>query len=254
MTTASGAQPRNLDYYLQRMSGYSKNTIKIQPQSKATYQAGDTIVFRLPTNSIIDLHTLQMRLAASLQSAVAAGTSTICALPRYSQSFFRRVDWTMGGMQTGMGSLHDYGYLYQLLAQHKVPISRSEQDLKATDLAGPIQYEAQAIGSGARSAATSFFNLDGGAKTAWKPLTVSSWLGLPAGNFMRFLDTNILPDIELRILLAPNAVIPQARNGAISYELTGLSLTCESISFGDGSYRAIVDSRMATGDPLLVPF
>jgi len=39
-----GAQPRNVEYYLQRMVGYSKNTIRILPQSKPTYNAGDTVV------------------------------------------------------------------------------------------------------------------------------------------------------------------------------------------------------------------
>ena len=70
----------------------------------------------------------------------------------------------------------------------------------------------------------------------------------------RFLDTNILPDIEFRIMLAPNTVLMTDTVGAVKYEMTDVSLSCESISFGDGSYRAMVDARMSTGEPLLVPF
>ncbi len=66
MPDAPGARPRNVDYYLQRMAGYSKNTISIQPQTKPQYKPGDTVVFRLPTNSILDLHTLTLKFAGQL--------------------------------------------------------------------------------------------------------------------------------------------------------------------------------------------
>lgn len=135
------SQARNLDYYLQRMSGYSKNTIKLQPQTKYEYYAGDTVIFRLPTNSIIDLHTLTLRFNGQLlnlgaaapapaaasgvptaaeQTAINAATAAI-AWPKNTSSLIRRNDWTMGGMQAGCGSLHDYGFLYNLLSEQKSP-------------------------------------------------------------------------------------------------------------------------------------
>ena len=188
MSTPSGAQPRNLDYYLQRMSGYSKNTIRILPQSKATYNAGDTIVFRLPTNSIIDLHTLQLKMSGRLTNT--ANQNIAIAYPRFTQSFFRRMDWQMGGMQTGLGSLHDYGFLYYLLASHKVPQDRYQGDLAAGDLAQPINFvgsvdvTAPVARPGDLSATTTYTQVPPAGSTPWAPLTVSSWLGLPAGNFM----------------------------------------------------------------------
>lgn len=67
-------------------------------------------------------------------------------------------------------------------------------------------------------------------------------------------DTNILPDIEIRIMLAPNTVLVSEARDQTKYEICDVNLTAESISFGDGSYRAMVDARMSTGEPLLVPF
>ena len=129
-----GAQPRNVEYYLQRMVGYSKNTIRILPQSKPTYNAGDTVIFRLPTNSILDLHTLNMKISCQLSNVGSASAQV--SLPRYTQSFIRRFDVAMGGMQTGLGSLHDYGACYHLMAANKIPSHRFEMDLRATDHAG----------------------------------------------------------------------------------------------------------------------
>ena len=67
-------------------------------------------------------------------------------------------------------------------------------------------------------------------------------------------DTNLCPDIEIRIQLAPSTILPCSNASYFKYLLQNLSLSMESISFGDGSYRAMVDHRMATGNPLVVPF
>ncbi len=170
-----GAQPRNVEYYLQRMVGYSKNTIRILPQSKPTYNAGDTVIFRLPTNSILDLHTLNLKFSCQLSNV---GTSEAqVSLPRFTQSFIRRFDVTMGGMQTGLGALHDYGAAYHLLAVNKIPASRTEMDLRATDHAGYLTAVSD----------PTVQSIVNGANSSWIPLTISSWLGLAGGSFMRFL-------------------------------------------------------------------
>lgn len=243
-TSQMGAQPRNLDYYLQRMSGYSKNTIRIQPQSKPNYFAGDTCIFRLPTNSILDLHTLTLKFSGQLQNVLGGGSNVTCSWPRFTQSLLRRDDLTMGGMQVGLGSLHDYGFLNYWLESHRVAFTRTEGDLAVTDLAG---YPSMQTGDYT-------FNLAAGAVSGWRPFSISSWIGLKAGSFMRFLDTNLCPDIEIRMMFSPNTVLSTTNTAAIRYELKNLSFSVESISFGDGSYRAMVDSRMATGEPLMVPF
>lgn len=244
-----GAQPRNVEYYLQRMVGYSKNTIRILPQSKPTYNAGDTVIFRLPTNSILDLHTLNLKFSCQLSNVGASAAQV--SLPRYTQSFIRRFDVTMGGMQTGLGSLHDYGACYHLMAANKIPSHRSEMDLRATDHAGYLTAVSdptiQTLGAAGATTAPL-------PNSTWIPLTVSSWLGLAGGQFMRFLDTNLCPDIEIRIQLAPSTILPSSNASFFRYLLQNLSLSMESISFGDGSYRAMVDARMATGNPLVIPF
>lgn len=203
---ASGPRPRNVDYYLQRMAGYSKNTISIQPQTKAQYNLGDTIVFRLPTNSILDLHTLTLKCAGQIIYCGSNTAGVYVQFPRFTQSMFRRKDWTMGGMQTGCGSLHDYGAPYSLLGAHKIPINRFSADLDVTDNANCINFTPLAT----CSSPPSFFVLKPATiafptqnVTPWQPFSVTSWLGVASGTFMRFLDTDIMHDIEIRMMLAP---------------------------------------------------
>ncbi len=63
-----------------------------------------------------------------------------------------------------------------------------------------------------------------------------------------FLSTSILSscrtptsDIEIRMMLAPGTIIPSDDASNVKYTLKGFSLQVESVSFGDGSYRAMVD-------------
>lgn len=195
-TDRVGAQPRNLDYYLSRMSGYSKNTIRVQPQSKDRYNAGDTVIFRLPTNSILDLHTLTLRFAGQILNINAGTTEIRAAWPRYTQSLIRRMDVTMGGMQAGLGSLHDYGFLYQMLANHKTPMQRSDVDLAVTDGTRFVSTLATNAATGGTGDATASYesgtfsitsNATGTATSGWKPFSISNWLGIAGGAFMRFL-------------------------------------------------------------------
>ncbi len=56
------------------------------------------------------------------------------------------------------------------------------------------------------------------------------------------------------MMLAPGTVIPSDDASNTRYSLKGVSIQVESVSFGDGSYRAMVDQRTATRQPLMVPY
>ena len=61
--------PRNLSAFLNRLSGYNKNNVKMNVLGSSTASAGDIIQVDLPTNSIVDLSSLawafQVEYAAS---------------------------------------------------------------------------------------------------------------------------------------------------------------------------------------------
>ena len=50
--------PRNLSNFLNRLSGYNKNNVKLNVLGSSAASAGDTIQVELPTNSIVDLGSL----------------------------------------------------------------------------------------------------------------------------------------------------------------------------------------------------
>lgn len=134
--------PKNMSMVVQRLMNFNRQTIRVRSMSNDTAGAGQTIVFRFPSNTIIDLHNLQLKATlnstfqckvakAALRPAAGAGEAGTPALPggadgsfttiwgelgmpRYSQALFERVDVTVGGT-TISGSNVDYGGIYTIL-------------------------------------------------------------------------------------------------------------------------------------------
>jgi hypothetical protein len=50
--------PKNMSYHFDSLSNYSKQTIKIYPDRTGDVNAGETIRFQLPPNSLVDLDSL----------------------------------------------------------------------------------------------------------------------------------------------------------------------------------------------------
>ena len=50
--------PRNMSAFLNRLSGYNKNNVKMNVLGSSTANDGDVIQVDLPTNSIVDLSSL----------------------------------------------------------------------------------------------------------------------------------------------------------------------------------------------------
>jgi hypothetical protein len=259
----------------------SKNTIRVQPVSKQTFGSNETIILRLPTNAIIDLHTLVLSMDAgayNFQTTTGGSNLVLADFPRYVQSLFRRVDVTAGGVQVGLGSLQDYGAVWNLLAMNTIGQDK-HNELAKYELGGELATGGifGPFAQGGQDYLTSGNPTAGAAGTPISAVTVtptgatsaiptqrlqcSNWLGVLGGDFMRFLDTNLLPDVEIRITLNSKGILVNNGVGtgvtgitAGDFQVTNLYLAMEVISFGDDSYRRMLDSRLSTGDPIIVPF
>ena len=67
------ALPGNLSYFLSRMQGVSTNYFKIFPNNTGTATPSKILRFELPSNSLLNLRSLQLMFAASTTGATAGG-------------------------------------------------------------------------------------------------------------------------------------------------------------------------------------
>eukprot|EP01048_Picozoa_sp_COSAG05_P039857 COSAG05_NODE_20077_length_283_cov_1.076087_1_plen_89_part_01 len=80
--------PRNLSSFLNRLSGYNKNNVKLNVLGSSTARDGDIIQVELPTNSIVDLSSLAW--AFEVVYADPAGGNN-AGLPLHAEALISRL-------------------------------------------------------------------------------------------------------------------------------------------------------------------
>ena len=72
--------PRNLSNFLNRLSGYNKNNVKLTVLGGDTANQGDIIQVDLPSNSIVDLSSLAWSFQVVYGTQGAATTQVILGM------------------------------------------------------------------------------------------------------------------------------------------------------------------------------
>jgi hypothetical protein len=68
----------------------------------------------------------------------------------------------------------------------------------------------------------------------------------------KFLHTGIIPEMIVDIVLAPNSVL--GGTGANTYSLSNIYFTIEVVQFDNDLYSKILETRLANGDTIEIPF
>lgn len=225
--------PRNLGFALQRLSTNSKNIMKLSPLGTTTFHQSEMITFRLPNNSLIDLHSLMLVFdGITKQDANTAGTTRFA---RNIVSIIRRLEVVING-QTISSNLSDYNSLTNLL------IDWQTDEIKKKEL--------QVLSNGA-DIVVPIATAD-----VKKRYAISDWyIGFLSGKHSRFIDTALLGQVELRFHLAPASQCVVDADGSSPgwYELTDMRMFVETTVFSDGLYREVLSSRLKSG-PIDIAF
>ena len=59
---ATTSYPKNMSYHMERIVNYSKMPVKVECDRLGTVNHSETIRFKLPTNTLVDLDSLSARL------------------------------------------------------------------------------------------------------------------------------------------------------------------------------------------------
>ena len=260
----SGLMNDALSYFSNQLSGFSTNTFKIMPQGKTSgIVSGDILTINLPSNSIMDLKSFQLHLAATV-----AGTTA--RLPNGIQSLIQRVEILAGGVQLAQGVQY-----YNTLVKVKEalcdklcnPVAGHPDIVR---LVNPLDGAAIAAGGAVEPTFGAFLDASD------SPFVIDRWEGFLGSAAPRYLDLSLLPDVQIRLYMASNVVLTaSATNGAgaalistadgtaftdstvatpATYSVSNVFATCELISLADVSYDNMLTEMMAQQSFLEVPF
>ena len=180
--------PRNMSAFLNKLSGYNKQNVKLNVLGSTNANHGDVIQVDLPTNSIVDLSSLAWSFAITYAASGAAGTAD---LPINAESVISRLAVEVNG-QT-LVNISNYNVLFHALlymtATEDYQLQRLVAQANTTD------------GTNQGTSATE----NNAAVT--RQHVVDSWAGFIGSAKPNFLDTSLLGNVRISITLAGADII-----------------------------------------------
>lgn len=261
--------PDNLLYYVKKLQGYSRNNVKVLPLTTTKANFGDTVTFRLPTNSLIDLSSWAVHGDLTIKGLDAKAHVRV---GRDTASFIRTMQVQIGG-QT-IQNLDHYNVVWQALKQLTQSPAASacnsylEWDRPFT-CAGPEQTATTAE----LTAANRMVNLGQPAvkdDNNGLPFVIRNWLGFMASS-PAILDTSLTGEIVISLTLDTDArnfaqgtdTVQKVTGGTDTNHtaafdtqnsfLEKLHSTIDVINIADGVYEMVARQALDSGMLIEIP-
>eukprot|EP01050_Picozoa_sp_SAG11_P019558 SAG11_NODE_3135_length_2662_cov_11.875927_2_plen_458_part_00 len=258
--------PRNLSIFLNRLSGYNKNNVKLTVLGSDTANQGDIIQVDLPSNSIVDLSSLawSFRVTYGTQVNGAAGAANLVP-PLNCEGLISRLAVEVNG-QT-LVNLTNYNDLFHLLLNMTATEDYQRQRMVAQT--NVSQKVAATAGGQTNGTAQSLVAADGivdaavvtrgaGTSASIRDHVVDTWVGFLGSAKPNFIDTSLLGNVRITITLAPGDILGGAAGvdeaTVRTYAVSKQAFSIDVISIGDGIYDSMVDQMLASGRPIEIPF
>ena len=240
------ALPHNLEFSASQLAGYSRNRFKLETTSSDTASSGRIVTVNLPQSSIIDLKSFRFFFDANAGTGTASNTSNINGLlPDGAESLISRVEVFINGVQVQQGTTE-----YNTIAR-VVNLGGESMDQKRS-LGRLGRHEGIYSGNGAN--ANVFV---GGSNGEVASLCIDNWKGFLGQSATRFLPTDVLGTIQVRLTFAPDAVLSGCISGsnavdspldsattAPTYSISNMYFTVDTIVVGD-AYNEVIRQQMA---------
>jgi hypothetical protein len=276
--------PRNLGYAVSKLSGYHRNTFRIESTTAQTAGAGRVISCNLPENALIDLRSFRWVINDAVTSflpAVAgvAGTSSSVSvkgiLPQ-GNLLISRLEVLVNGVQITQGCT-EYNTAFKMMKIARMNSTKNQSiDYALQNAACPAANGNYVSGTNFGNASTAIGKT--GVVGQDIQMIISDWLGFLEAPSTRFIDTGLVGMITIRITLADNNVLmpcyvtssttsidpmnaaapgtgaytsagqPAAATTAaqsLTYTLNNFYFTIDAISINDGMYDALLRDKLA---------
>ena len=243
--------PRNMSTFLNRMTNYNKNNVKMNVLGTPTANNGDVIQVDLPTNSIVDLSSLAWSFEVAYTGAAGAAAGPVngaVTYPLNAESIISRLAVEVNG-QT-LVNLQNYNQLY-----HALLYMTATQDYQHQRRVAQSNIE----GGAANGTTLNRASGGGAAVVETRRHVIDTWLGFLGSAKPMFIDTSLLGNVRISITLAGADIIglhagAGANTFARSYVVSDQAFSIDVVSIGDGFYDSMVDQMLASGAPIEIPF
>ena len=183
--------PANLLFVAEQLSGYNRNRFRIEPTSSESASAGRIVTINLPENALLDMNSIRFHFDCDARFA----GNVVGLIPENADAFISNLEVYMNGIQVQQ-STQDYNMI-----AHTLRLGGWNRDCQQSK--GRLVNHSQLYGSTATTA--KFGATTGVGEKA--SLVIDQWAGFLNQVSTRFLPTSLLGQIQIRITLAPDAVL-----------------------------------------------
>ncbi|KAJ1463945.1 hypothetical protein T484DRAFT_3649126, partial [Baffinella frigidus] len=242
--------PDDLKTTINKLSNYSRSSVKIQNQTNGPVGDGDVLDFRLPAYSLVDLSSFAVHanMACVETGGVDTNSKKVAYLPCRDLSIIRRLTVEMNN--TTVCSIDHYDRVRQFMLDYSCGESNRKYNLYGNADPSKIATVDGAV-SGVVAGPNAGFN---------HPIIMDRFIAFMAGK-PSYIDTSITGEIILTITLAPASDClfkPQISvadaTSPPAYTLSGIYATMTKVSINDGFYFASIQSALAQNLPFKMCF
>ena len=243
-----------LTYFLDRLSGFSTNIFKLEPQGSKTATPNVLTRITLPANALLNTRSFKLFFRATT-------TGTGARLPADISTLVDRVEVSAGGVQLSQGT-----NFYNTLVNAKAAIqgSRCDSVTGHSEMVRAEKFDGTVVGATAGDNETygSATESDG-----THPHCIDKWEGFLGTCEPKILDAAILPDLVVTIYWASSTVLAKCKQntshalfttapatGSADYKIFDIHATIETIGLADAVYDNMVSSMIAQKGYLEIPF
>ena len=243
-----------LVYFLDRLSGFSTNIFRLEPQGSPNSGPNSITRITLPSNALLNTRSFKLHFLATLDEAKSVGG----LLPADISTLVERVEISAGGVQLSQGT-----NFYNTLVNAKAALmgSRCDSVTGHSEMVRSNKFDGTTV-----EAANGKDELYTGAGT---PHVIDKWEGFLGTCEPRILDASILPDLVVSIYWAPNNVlasckgsttsalftaVPDGSAGAAEYKISNIHASIETVALADSVYDNMVAGMIASKGFVEIPF
>lgn len=240
-----------LTYFLDRLSGFSTNIFRLEPQNQDSATANKILRFTLPSNALLNMRTFNL-----FFNATTAGTTAGARLPAKIDTLVDRVEVACGGVQLSAGA-----NFYNVL--------RHAKDALEGDKCDPVLGHPEIVRTQSYVDDSSITTNDNEVYASTNKQTqfcINHWEGFLGTCEPKIIDSSLLPDIVISVYLADNNVLTTSTGtglgggfttdgaGSATYSLNNIHATIECIGLAGSVYNNMVSGMIASNGFLEVPF
>ncbi len=249
MSDISTGFPKALSYSIKQMAdNMSRIGVKLTPDRVSGIAPNDTITFKLPNSSLVDMRSLNF-----FYKFTTSGTTGTFIHPRYSSTLIERVSVIINGQTISITPA--YAFLYNTLMDLEGSSFDQLSKRNVCEFFDPSVRitSADPTSSADVSLAGGTWIANGTSAPSKIDGAITHWLGFLGSCQPGVIDTSSLGDVYIQIQFSTAYVLPSTINATAqtlagaSFSLDDVYATCDVISFSSDTYYRALASKLASG-------